>query len=176
MDFVAQAVGIVAMVFNIFSYQCKRPKGIIALQFFGAFFFGVSYFLLGSYIGALLNCVGVIRAVLFLKRETFRPERLTFLVVFGLAYVGAYICNFTLLGKAPTAFNFTIELLPVIGMFATHLAYRYDSAKTIRRFCLISSVCWLIFNVVNVAIGAILCEVFSLISIVVAMIRLDKKA
>ena len=175
MDIFAQAVGIVAMVFNILSYQCKRPKGIITLQFFGAFFFGISYLLLGAYIGALLNGIGVIRAILFLKKETFRPERMGFLAVFGLAYVGAYVLNFTVLGKSPTGFNFIIELLPVIAMFATHLAYRYDSAKTIRRFCLISSVSWLIFNVIHFAIGAFLCEVFSLISIAIAMVRLDKK-
>lgn len=172
---IAQATGIVAMFFNIFSYQQKNAKGIIAFQFFGALFFALNYLLLGAYIGTMLNAVGIIRAVLFLKKETFRPERIGFLVAFGIAYVGAYLLNFTALGKEPTAFNLAIEILPVIAMFATHLAYRYDSPKIIRRFCLISSVSWLIFNVINIAIGAILCEVFSLISIVIAMVRLDKK-
>ncbi len=172
---VAQATGIVAMFFNIFSYQQKSAKRIIAFQFFGTLFFALNYFLLGAYIGTMLNGVGMLRAILFLKKETFRPERIGFLIAFGIAYVGAYVLNFTVLGKEPTAFNLTMEILPVIAMFATHLAYRYDSPKTIRRFCLISSISWLIFNIINIAIGAILCEVFSLISIVIAMVRLDKK-
>ena len=32
---IAQAVGIIAMLFNIFSYQQKSAKRIIAFQFFG---------------------------------------------------------------------------------------------------------------------------------------------
>lgn len=172
---IAQATGFVAMFFNIFSYQQKSAKRIIAFQFFGTLFFALNYLLLGAYIGTMLNAVGMLRAMLFLKKDTFHPERIGFLIPFGMAYVGAYILNFTVLGKDLTAFNLITEILPVIAMFATHLAYRYDSPKTIRRFCLISSVSWLIFNIINVAVGALLCEVFSLISIVIAMVRLDKK-
>lgn len=171
----AQGAGIVAMFFNIFSYQQKSAKRIIAFQFFGTLFFALNYLMLGAYIGTMLNAVGMIRAMLFLKKEKFRPERSGFLVAFGMAYIAAYVLNFTVLGKEPTAFNLIIELLPVIAMFATHLAYRFDSAKSIRRFCLVSSVSWLIFNLTAMAIGAILCEVFSLASIGIAMVRLDKK-
>ena len=172
----AQAAGIVAMFFNIFSYQQKSAKRIIAFQFFGTMFFALNYLMLGAYIGTMLNAVGMIRAILFLKKDTFHPERMGFLAVFGAAYLAAYVLNFTVLGKEPTAFNLVIELLPVIAMFATHLAYRFESPKSIRRFCLVSSVSWLIFNLTAMAIGAILCEVFSLVSIVIAMVRLDKNA
>ena len=174
-DILAQAVGIVAMVFNIFSYQRKSAKGIIAFQLFGGLFFCVNYFLLGAYIGMLLNGIAAVRAILFLKKETFHTDKFGWLIGFGAAYVAAYVLNFTVFGKEPTAFHLIIECLPVIAMFATHLAYRYDSPKTIRRLCLISSVSWLIFNITAVAIGAILCEVFSLISILIAVVRLDKK-
>ena len=71
--------------------------------------------------------------------------------------------------------NLVIECLPVIGMVSTNLAFRFDSAKIIRRFGLVSSCTWLIYNIIAVAIGAILCEVFSLASIFIAMARLDKK-
>ena len=172
---VAQAVGVVAMFFNIFSYQQKSAKRIIAFQLFGALFFAINYFMLGAYIGTLLNGIGLIRAILFLKKDTFRTDRVSWLVVFAVAYVGAYLLTFTVFDKPPTVFNLVIESLPVVAMFATHLAYRYNSPKTIRRFCLISSVSWLIFNVIHLAIGAILCEVFSLASILIAMVRLDKQ-
>ena len=172
---IAQAVGIIAMLFNIFSYQQKSAKRIIALQFFGASFFVLNYLMLGAYIAAILNAVGVIRAVLFLKKEKTKVDKLSWVAIFGIAYVGAYVLNFTLMGKDPTVENLLVEILPVIGMFATHLAYRYDSPKTLRAFCLISSVSWLIFNIVNFAIGAILCEVFSLASIAIATLRERKK-
>lgn len=170
---IAQALGFVAMAFNILSYQQKSAKRIIAFQLFGGLFFCLNYLLLGAYIGAILNVIAFIRAILFLKKDKFHTDSIGWLIVFGAAYLGAYLLTFTVLGKAPTPANFIIECLPVIGMFATHLAFRYNDAKTIRRLSLISSVSWLIFNIINIAIGAILCEVFSFISIIVAMIRLD---
>ena len=172
---VAQAIGIVAMFFHIFSYQQKTAKGIIACQLFGSLFFGISYLMLGAYVATMLNVVGMIRAVAFLKKDKLHTERIGWLIGFGFAYVAAYILNFTLLQKEPSLYNLLIEALPVVGLFATHLAFRHNSTKTIRRFCVVSSVSWLIFNILTVAIGAILCEAFSLVSIVVAMVRFDKE-
>lgn len=39
----AQCIGIVAMVFNILSYQGKSQKTVIALQLFGAALFSVNF-------------------------------------------------------------------------------------------------------------------------------------
>ena len=172
---IAQAVGIIAMLFNIFSYQQKSAKSIIAFQFFGAFFFALNYLLLGAYIATMLNAVGVIRAVLFLNKEKTKVDKLHWVAIFGIAYIGAYILNFTVVGVEPSAKNLIVEVLPVIAMFATHLAYRCNAPKTLRYICLISSVSWLIFNIVNFAIGAILCETFSLASIAIATFREKKK-
>ena len=86
-----------------------------------------------------------------------------------------YLLSFTVFGKSPTTEHLIVEILPVVAMFASHLAYRMESTKHIRRICIISSVSWLIYNIYAVAVGAILCEVFSLVSIVIAMIRLDRK-
>lgn len=171
---IAQAVGIVAMMFNIFSYQMKKAKHIIACQLFGATFFAISYFMLGAYIGATLNCIGVVRALLFLKKEKFHMNHIAWLITFCAMYLGAYLMMFTVFGQEPTVKNLIIGCLPVIGMISTNLAFRYNESKIIRRFGLVSSCSWLIYNINAVAIGAILCEVFSLISIFIAMIRLDR--
>jgi len=174
-EIVAQAVGIVAMGFSIFSYQQKKAASIIAFQLFGSLFFGISYFMLGAYIGAVLNVVGVVRALLFLKRDKFHTDNIPWLILFCSLYLTSYVLNFTVFGKQPTFGNLVIECLPVVGMVSTHLAYRYNSAKIIRRFGLVSGCAWLIFNIASVAIGAILCEVFSVISIFIAMVRFDRR-
>ena len=59
-------------------------------------------------------------------------------------------------------------------MIATTISFRLTDAKSIRRYGLISSPSWLVYNIVNFAIGAIICEVLSLCSIVIGMIRLDR--
>lgn len=175
-EVIAQAVGVLAMAFNIFSFQQKKAKHIIAFQLFGALFFGVSYFMLGAYIGAVLNVIGVARALLFLKKDKFHTDNIPWLVFFCSLYVASYVLNFTVFGQEPVFKNLVIECLPVIGMVSTNLAFRFNSAKIIRRFGLISSCSWLIYNMIALAIGAILCEVFSIVSIFIAMVRLDRNA
>lgn len=171
---IAQSIGIVAMMFNIFSYQQKKAKHIIACQLFGATFFAISYFMLGAYIGAILNCIGVVRALLFLKKEKLHMDHIAWLVAFCAMYFGAFLLTFTVFGQEPTVKNLIIECLPVIGMVSTNLAFRHNEAKIIRRFGLVSSCSWLIYNVIAMAVGAILCEVFSLVSIFIAMYRFDR--
>ena len=174
-DTIAQAIGIVAMLFNIFSYQQKSARRIIAFQLFGTFFFAVSFFMLDAYIGAILNLVAFVRAILFLKKDKLHTDNLPWLIGFCAVYLAAYVMTFTVFRQAVTLPNLLIECLPVVGMLFTHLAYRSGEARLVRRFGLGSSCVWLIYNIIALAVGAIACEAFSIISIFVAMARLDKK-
>lgn len=176
METAAQIIGVFAMAFNIWSYQQKQQKYIIALQLGGSFLFAVHFFMLGAYIGGLLNAISIIRAILFLYKDKLKTDNVIWLSGFITVYVICYVLTFTLFGKDFKPFNAVIELLPVIGMAATTFAYRCKTPKGTRLFSLISSPSWLIYNIVAISIGAICCEVFSLISIVVGLVRIDGKA
>ena len=171
----AQIIGVFAMIFNIWSYQQKKQKYIIALQLFGSALFTVHFFMLGAYMGGLLNAVGIVRAIVFLCKNKLKSEHVLWLIGFILIYILSYVLTFTLLEKKFNPINAIVEVLPVIGMTATTFAFRCKTAKTTRLLGLVSSPAWLIYNIVNFAIGAICCEVFSLISIIVGLIRLDGK-
>ena len=173
-EIAAQLVGIVAMAFNILSYQQKTQKGVIGFQLFGSMLFAVNYFLLGATVGGILNLVGTVRAVVFLNREKTHAEHPAWLVGFTAVYLLSYLLTFTVFQKVPTVFNLIVEFLPVIGMTATTVSFRLKDAATIRRFGLISSPSWLVYNIVNFSIGAICCEVLSLGSILIGMLRLDR--
>ena len=94
-----------------------------------------------------------------------------FIAVFALMYP----VTFLLFDKEPTVKNLILELLPVIGMCAGTIGYHMKEAKHVRRLALIGSPCWLIYNVFTGSIGGILCEVISLISVFVGMLRYDVK-
>ena len=175
-EIVAQAVGIVAMAFNILSYQCKKQSTVIALQLFGGALFSANYLLLGATIGGILNLIAVVRAVVFLFKDKLKTDRLIWFIPFLASYITVYILNFTLFGVAPTPFNFIIELLPVIGMTALNIGFRLKNASDVRICGLISSPAWLIYNIAAGSWGGILCEIFTLISIFIGMLRHDKKA
>ncbi len=175
-EIVAQTIGIIAMVFNILSYQGKKQSTVIALQLVGGTLFAVNYLMLGALVGGLLNIIAAIRAVVFLFKDRLKADSRPWLVGFVTVYLGVYILNFTVFGRQPTAFNLIIEILPVIGMIVLNVGFRLKNASDVRKCGLVSSPAWLIYNIAAGSWGAILCETLTLISIFVGMYRHDKKA
>lgn len=175
MELIAQGIGLVAMVFNILSYQCKHQRAVIVMQLFGATLFSINFFLLGAYVGGLINAIGAVRAILFSFKDKFKADHILWLVGFILSYIGIYVLNFTIFGKEPTLLNLIIEILPIIGMTALSIGFRMKEASAIRKCGLVSSPSWLIYNVTVFNLGAIICEVLTLISIAVGMFRNDRK-
>ena len=174
-EIVAQAVSILAMAFNILSYQCKTQKGIITLQFFGSGLFALSFFLLGSLMGMLMNLVNVIRAAIYREKERLHADHILWLIGFIALFLITYLLSFTVFGTEPSATNLIVELLPVIGSTASTISFRLKGARVVRLLGLISSPAWLIYNIVAFSVGAILCEAISLVSILVALFRFDRK-
>lgn len=174
-DLIAQGLGLVAMAFNILSYQQKTRGRAIAFQLMGASLFAVNFWLLGAMMGCILNLISAFRAIVFLNRDRLRANHPAWLLGFILTFLLSYGMTFTVLGKAPTAVNLIVEFLPVIGMTATTLSFRMQSAKAIRRFGLVSSPSWLVYNIAVFSLGAIICEVLSLGSIFIGIRRLDRE-
>lgn len=174
-EIAAQGVGIIAMAFNILSYLQKTRKSVITFQLIGASLFAVNFFMLGATVGGILNLIAAIRAVIYLNKKKFHAESPIWLIGFISLYIASYILNFTLFGKDFTLWNALIEVLPVIGMVAINLSYIKNDAKTVRLFGLVSSPSWLIYNIANFALGAIICEVLSICSIISGIIKYDIK-
>ena len=175
-DILAQAIGILAMAFNILSYQQKTAKRAIGFQLFGCTLFAVNFFMLGAVVGGIMNLVGAFRSIVFMKKDTFRANHIGWLVFFVGVYVTSYLLTFTLFGTPFTLKNGILELLPILAMTASTISFRFGNAKTIRLFGLISSPTWLVYNIANGSIGAIVCEVVSLVSIGVGILRHDRNA
>lgn len=174
-EIIAQSIGILAMLFNILSYQCKRQKTVIGMQLFGGALFAANFLLLGAAVGGILNILATVRAIVFLFKEKLKADRLPWFVGFVLSYIAVYILNFTLFEKAPTPFNLLTEILPVVGMVALNVGFRLKDAAAVRKCGLVSSPAWLIYNIIVGSWGAIICEVLTLISIFVGMLRHDRK-
>ena len=173
MDLVAQIIGIVAMILTCFSFQCKEKKNVLIFQMCGSSLFTINFFLLGAYSGALLNALGIFRAIVFINEKTFRPKHPAWLVAFCMIFFMSYASVFLFFGKPLIVKNFVVELLPVIAMIASTISFRYSDAKTVRLYGLISSPLWLSYNIFCFSIGAIICEVLNLFSIVIGILRFD---
>ncbi|MBQ4101444.1 MAG: YgjV family protein [Oscillospiraceae bacterium] len=174
-EIAAQLIGIVAMAFNILSYQGKKQSTVILMQFFGAVFFTVNFLMLGAVVGGVLNLIAAVRALIFLNKEKLKADHIGWFVGFIVVYIAVYILNFTAFGKEPTAYHLVIELLPVIGMIAVNIGFRLKTAADVRKCGLVGSPAWLIYNIATGSWGAIICEVISLLSIFVGIFRHDRK-
>ena len=172
---IAQTVSIFAMAINILSYQNKKQKNIFLFQLIGSMLFAVSFFMLGAITGAILNFIGIVRALVFINKDKLRADRPIWLVLFTATFIGSYALTFTVFGKEASLFNLIVELLPVIGMIITTVSFQKKDARSVRAFGFVSSPLWLIYNVINFSLGAICCETVSLISITVGYVRFDMK-
>lgn len=160
------------MIANIVSYQCKEKHQLLLLQLIGGGLFAVNMFLLGAVMGGILNIIAVFRAVVYMRRE----HSAWWNWLFGTLYGISYLLTFVVFGKSPTAFNLLTEFLPLLGMMSMTIGFSKSNTRAIRLCGFINSPCWLIYNCINFSIGGIICEVISLVSILFAVLRLDKKA
>jgi hypothetical protein len=173
MELFAQIIGIVAMTLTCVSFQCKEKRNVLLFQLCGSAFFTINFYLLGAFSGALLNAIGIFRAIVFINEKTFRSKHPAWLVVFCFIFFSSYLSVFALFGKPLITKNIIVEFLPVIAMIASTISFRYSDAKTVRFYGLISSPLWLTYNIICFSVGAIICEVLNLFSIVIGILRFD---
>lgn len=169
----AQLIGIVAMAMNILSFLQKKKRSILIMQLFGATLFTVNFFMLGAITGAMLNFIAIIRATVYANKERFHAEKKIWVFAFSTAFFIAYLLNFFALGKEPNARNLIVEFVPTIAMVVSTISFSMSGAAQVRKLALIVSPLWLIYNIINVAIGGALCEIFSICSVVIGMLRHD---
>ncbi len=180
LEIIAQILGIFGMIFMISSYQIKSQRGIIVLQLFGALFFFLNFLFLGIasgmvLAGMILNFIAILRAIVFSNKARFRADKKIWLWGFIASYFATYVLIFTVLGTEPSAENLIIELLPVIGMISSNIAFFKNDARSVRLLGFITSPMWLIYDSFRFSLGGIITEALSLISIIVGLIRYDIK-
>ena len=173
--FIAQSVGLLAMAANILAFQFKSRRNIILCQLMGSVFFAINMFMLDALMGGILNIVGIARALVYLKKDQIKIPIRWVTALFLIAYSASYVLVFTVFAKEATPQNLIVEVLPIIGMSAMTIGLSGTNAKRIRICGFVNSPCWLTYNSINFSIGGILCEVFSIISVILAYLRLDTK-
>ena len=173
-DIIAQVLGIAGMTMNIFSYQGKQQRSVILMQLVGAAFFTANMFMLGAWSGFILNALGIARAIVYANKEKFQNLKF-WNTLFFISYALSYIAVFTVFQKPVTVLNLLIEMLPTSAMAVSTVAFSRQNASDIRKFAWYVSPAWLVYDAINLSIGGTICETISLISIITATLRLDRK-
>ena len=174
-EIIAQILGIIGMLMSVLSYQQKGKARILTFQLLGSVLFVANFFLLGAFSGAILNFVAIIRALIFIYEDKVHADHPAWTIGLTAVYVLSYVSVFTIFGKEPTVINLFVEILPVLAMTVTTVAFRYKEDKILRRVAFISSPLWLTYNFIFFSLGGIIGETLNLSSAIIGTLRLDRK-
>lgn len=161
MPILIQAIGILGAVFAFIAYQQKTHKWIMVFKTCSALCFVAQFILMKAYTGLAMNVLGIMiylgSAYLIVKGKNVKP----FVILFSVACIvlGAY----TWVGAA--------SLLAIVGETVVTIACGCKDPKYVRYVSLIGSSCWLAYDCIYFSLGGIITEVFTIISIVIAIVR-----
>lgn len=157
-------IGAMGALFSI--YQQSSRKRLIASKLIADVCWVVHYLCLGAYGGAIPNFVGIFRELVFVNRENKKWANYSF---WPLVFI---IVNF-LLGLR--TFAAPINLLPILGSVFVTVALWLRRPTLTKIFSFPVSTAFLIYDVFVGSWIGVISESISLISIVIALIKILKE-
>lgn len=170
---IAQIFGLLGLLCNTLSYQCRKRTHILLIQSGGSIFFATHFLMLGAISGALLNIVGFFRASVSAAKDRLHLSATLLNGIFIPLYLLSYLAVFTLFGKEATLPNLLIELLPVAAMVLSTVGFSAGNAKAVRIYSSIASPFWLTYNAISLSIGGVCSEILCLSSAILGFFRHD---
>ncbi|PCI25657.1 hypothetical protein COB57_00345 [Candidatus Peregrinibacteria bacterium] len=163
---IIQAIGGLALLLTIISFQQKNRNSIIKIQIFSSILYSLHFFLLNALSGSIMNFIGIFRGYVFHKKtEKKWAKNPLWLYVFMTIIIIATVITW----QSP------ISLLPMTASLIGTYAYWQTDAKKVRWMSLCSSPLWMIYNIAVLSIPGIISEIFIASSTIIGMYRFDVK-
>ena len=163
----AHVLGILAVATFLLSFQFKTRRNILAVNLLSRALYIIQYILLGAFEGAVLDFSGFVLSFFARFKETEKVKKY-FPVIITLVNVLLLIIGLVMYEDVFTLFAIAGIILEVSALWLT-------KEKNIRILTLFSAPCWFAYNFANHAYGSVVGNVLLVISVVVAMWRLDFK-
>lgn len=163
-DVIAQAVGIVAMAFVILSFQFKNNTVCFAMNLVGGSLFLIHYGMVGAWGGCLMNVVACVMSIVLLLGEKVKKVPVLILLL-GL-YAGVTVLVIVKGWDSPLA------ILACVAQFAVTIGmWTRDHVKLrVVRGGIVAPL-WITYNILSGSIGGVICEAFTISSVVVYFVR-----
>lgn len=165
-DICVQAIGAVALVCSLLSFQQKSRKGIMVLQMTASLLFSIQLFLLGAITGACLDMISFVRTLIFSNNEKLKWAKSPIWLVF-FEIVMIVVGIFT--------WDNIYSLLAIAGSCLSTVALWMKNSKKIRFVSLFVGPCWIIYNLIHGSYTGALNEMIAILSIVIGIFRFDFK-
>ena len=159
-----QAIGIIATVLTLISYQANTKKGVMLFLGLATTCTTVSYLLLGGTSGFYLNVVCLTRNVFyyFQKEKTLGIYISTAVFMTSMAILGVF------------SWQGPISLLITVALIINTFIMSLGDPQKLRYSIFLTSTLVLIYNVYVFTIGGIMNEAISIISSLIGVLRFRK--
>ncbi len=169
-EIIAQAFGIAGLILTVISFQEKNNKSFFIKQALAGLMFCFNYLMIGAVSATLFNVTNLVRGTLFSKND----HKLWRLLVIEGLYTVCFIFSLTFIINIP--FQIFLSSLTYLGLGLMTMFMWKGNGKHIRYVQLfVTSPSWLVYNIFNFTLGGILCEIFSMVSVIVSFIRFGKE-
>ena len=160
-----QFIGIVGIIAGLSAFQCNKHSHALALKMTEEGAFGIQYFLLGGYTGAVLNLVGIFRNLIFayLGNRDKQKE-----LKYARMILGAL---FAVLGLL--SWEGYISILIIFAKVLSTLAYGTTNMKKMRIMLSVTCVCWICYNYYIGSVAGVISDGCNFVSVIIGIIRYD---
>lgn len=166
MNYIAQILGLTALIFMCLSYQKNNKKEFLSVQIIANIFYGLQYLLLGAFSALSTNIVSIVRTSLFYKYETTNKKiSFSILVVFEVLIIILGIITFEHYHSIIPIF---IACIYTYGTWQKNLKLTYFIG-------IIASILWIFYNFIVGAYVSILGSIIELISSLFGFIKISRK-
>ena len=166
MKYLIQTIGIVAFILFVYSLKKKDKKEILFYQLLANILYAIQYISLGAYIAGILNVVTVTRCFIYYKYEKDKKEIPLFILITYILII-ILVSIFTV--------DSYISILPSIINIIYIVSTWQKNTKVLRLSFMVAAILWIYYNLTVGAYTAIIGNIFEIISVLYACIKLNRK-
>ena len=163
MELITHLIGGLGIIASIISFQRKKHNSILFFRTLNEAIFALQFFMLGAYTGMAMNLIGCVRNSMFSKQVAKGKKTTALTFIFCALFFSLGL--FTWQGPK--------SILIIVAKILSTVAYGNKNTTVVRTILFVTCSSWLIYNYCVFSIAGILCEAFTLVSLVIGIIRLD---
>ncbi len=160
-----QAVGIIAIIIGILTYQIKSRRGIMVANIASTVCFALHYMMIGAYVGMALNIVATFRNIVFYNTKMSKKKS-----TFFTAFFSVIVCVTGLI-----TWEAWYSALQIVSSVLRNYILSLSKPNSIRKGIMIVLPMTLIYNVCVFSLGGIINDSLSFISTGISLYRYREK-
>lgn len=160
-----QLIGVIGIIAGLSAFQCNKHSHALALKMTEEGAFGIQYFLLGGYTGAVLNLVGIFRNLIFAylgNRDKQKELKYARMILGALFAVLGFL-----------SWEGYISILIIFAKVLSTLAYGTTNMKKMRIMLSVTCVCWICYNYYIGSVAGVISDGCNFVSVIIGIIRYD---